>query len=243
MKAPPPQTLKGRHRRLCRTCIKSAFDKHTSFLVEDHDGEIESGADPEAFTYAAFARDPCTCPDEVWICSPCGQTLRMNDVTYMRGWTWRTRYSTYLGGLGTGIGEGNEGVECGRLSRCLAAREVEKEIDCDAEELAALRAETERAEMDGRTWGGTSYLMQEIEGIGGVVKKKVKKRVKVGAVVKEYEDERNHGDYLSREHGGQNRSWCSWCERIVPGHKDLQGVDDGLDGLRLVSTNSSSSSL
>lgn len=138
-------------------------------------------------------------------------------------------------------------MQCGRLHDCLAAKEVEKEIDCDAAELAALRAEAERAELEGRSWGGTSYLMQEMEGIGGVVKKKVKKRVKVGATVKEYEDEREHGGYLAREQNGQNRSWCSWCLRVVPGRKDLQperhDIAGGLDGLRLVSTNSSASSL
>ncbi|KAJ9619802.1 hypothetical protein H2203_008072 [Taxawa tesnikishii (nom. ined.)] len=141
-------------------------------MVGSADGVGASCAVPKTFTYTAFARSPCTCADNVWICQPCGQSLRTDDVTYLRGWTWRTRYSTYLGGLGTGIGEGNEGVQCGRLHDCLAAKEVEKEIDCDAAELAALRAEAERAELEGRSWGGTSYLMQEMEGIGGVVKKK-----------------------------------------------------------------------
>ena len=58
---------------------------------------------------------------------------------------------------------------------------MEKEIECDAEELAELQREEEQAEKDGHAWSGTSYLAQEMEGIGGVVKKKVKKRVKVGA--------------------------------------------------------------
>lgn len=163
-------------------------------------------------------------------------------MTYLRGWTWRTRYSTYLGGLGTGIGEGTEGVECGRRSQCLAAREVEKEIDCDADELAALRTEAEKAQWEGRSWGGTSYFMQEMEGIGGVVKKKVKKRVKVGAVVKEYEDEREHGGYLGREQDGQNRSWCSWCERVVLSRKDIDLANHQLLD-RTVSPSSSTSSI
>lgn len=149
----------------------------------------------------------------------------------MRGWTWRTRYSTYLGGLGTGIGEGHEGVECGLGHLCLAAREVEKEIDCDADELAELRREMDRVEMEGgahgRRWSGTSYLTQEMEGIGGVVKKKVKRRVRVGCVVKEYEEERETGVYLKREQEGEARSWCAWCERAVPGEKDGDGGSDG----------------
>ncbi|RMZ76757.1 hypothetical protein DV737_g4666, partial [Chaetothyriales sp. CBS 132003] len=43
------------------------------------------------------------------------------------------------------------------------------------------------------------YFQQEIEGIGGVVKTKVRKRVKVGATVHEHEDERRTGKYLERE--------------------------------------------
>lgn len=160
----------------------------------------------------------------------------------MRGWTWRTRYSTYLGGLGTGIGEGIEGVQCGRHQYCLAAKEVEKEIDCDAEELEALKQLASKAEMEGRVWSGTSYLMQEMEGIGGVVKKKVKKRVRVGAVVKEYEDERENGKYLRREQDGQNRAWCSWCDRVIVGKKDME-PPCGEALRRTVSRTSSSSSV
>lgn len=121
----------------------------------------------------------------------------------MRGWTWRSRYSTRLHGLGTGIGEGVEGVQCGRETSCLAARTIFKEIECDARDTRA---------------GG--YFLQEIEGIGGVVKKKVKRRMQVGAVVKEYEDEREQGKYLAREQDGVDRSWCSWCARVVLSKKD-----------------------
>ncbi|KAL1310616.1 hypothetical protein AAFC00_000889 [Neodothiora populina] len=245
VKAPVPTALRGRHRRLCRTCIKSPLDEHTRYVVDEccqADDSSSSGTSDE-HQHTAIARDPCSCDEQVWICQPCGQSLRTHDTTYMRGWTWRTRYSTYLGGLGTGIGEGIEGVQCGRPSYCLAAKEVEKEIDCDAEELEALKQLSMKAEMEGRTWSGTSYLMQEMEGIGGVVKKKVKRRVRVGAVVKEYEDEREHGHYLRREQDGLNRSWCSWCDRVVKGKKDLEPPLDGEDLSRTVSRTSSSSSI
>ncbi|TKA74457.1 hypothetical protein B0A49_08763, partial [Cryomyces minteri] len=102
-----------------------------------------------------------------------------------------------------------------------------KEIDCDADELAQLKRELARVEA-GR-WQGTSYLAQEMEGIGGVVKKKVRKRVRVGATVKEWEDERERGGYLGREQKGLVRSWCSWCERVVLGKKDVErgsGTDE-----------------
>lgn len=140
---------------------------------------------------------------------------------YVRGWTWRTRYSQYLGGIGTGIGEGNEGVECGKGPLCLQAREVEKEVDCDAQELANIIREEQHAGGSERVWGTTGFYSQEIEGIGGVVRKKVKKRVRVGAVVKEYEDERNDGNYLWREREGSCRSWCSWCSRVIAGKADV----------------------
>ena len=59
------------------------------------------------------------------------------------------------------------------------------------------------------------YLRQEVEGIGGVVKKKVKKRVRVGATVCEFDDERSSGKYLAREASGRERSWCGWCDRVI----------------------------
>lgn len=126
--------------------------------------------------------------------------------------------------MGAGLGEGNEGVECGRDSRCLAARIVEKDVECCAAELAALQAESAKVEVEGRHWNGSSYSTQEMVGIGGKVKTKVKKQVRVGAIVKEYEDERVSEDFLGREQSHQNRSWCSWCERVVVGRKDLDGA-------------------
>jgi hypothetical protein len=65
-------------------------------------------------------------------------------------------------------------------------------------------------------------MMQEMVGIGGQLKTKVKEKVCVGQAVKHYEDERSTGRYLSREQAGLNRSWCSWCARVIPGKKDLE---------------------
>jgi hypothetical protein len=97
---------------------------------------------------------------------------------------------------------------------------VEKDVECDASELAALEEETARAEIQGHRWVGCSYSTQEIVGIGGRVKKKVRKQVPVGAIVKEYEDERVTEKFLTREHVGINRSWCSWCTRIIASNDD-----------------------
>ncbi|TKA70094.1 hypothetical protein B0A55_08024 [Friedmanniomyces simplex] len=212
IKAPPSATLKGRHRRLCRADMKAPLDTLTVVSSHAHGDPTEA---------AQLARSPCTCTSGVWICQPCGNSLRPNDTTYMRGWAWRTRYSA-CGGLGAGLGEGNEGVECGRGANCQAFHEVYQEIECDAEDLAAIEQHLAKADLEGHQWAGSSYLTQEIVGIGGAVKKKIKKRVPVGAAVKEYEDEREgKAQFLSREQAGDNRSWCSWCERVVPGKKDV----------------------
>ena len=98
---------------------------------------------------------------------------------------------------------------------------MEKEIECDADELAALESEMAKAETEGRQWAGSSYTTHEIVGIGGKVKKKIIKKMRVGVIVKEYEDERKTGKFLRREQEGANRSWCSWCARVVPGKKDF----------------------
>lgn len=181
-----------------------------------------------------MAHTPCTCAENVWICQPCGQALRPADTTYQRGWAWRTRYSS-CGGFGAGLGEGNEGVECGRNGDCLAVREVEHEVECDYDDL-----ESSGANVDGHHWKkGSSYTMQETVGIGGRVRQKVKKRVKVGAIVKEYEDERISGNFLAREQCGSNRSWCSWCERVVTGKKDLEAPAKSSDSIASSSSTAS----
>jgi hypothetical protein len=84
-------------------------------------------------------------------------------------------------------------------------------------------------------------MTQEIVGIGGQLKTKVKEKVRVGQAVKHYEDERSTGRYLSREQDGLNRSWCSWCARVIPGKKDLENPA-GQSTESVVSSSSSSSS-
>ena len=209
MKPPSTSMLPGRHRRLCSTCQKAPVSSHT-----------DQSAESVAFTSAAYARDPCVCPDIVFLCQSCGHGLANADTTYRRIWIWRTRYSTGLGGLGTGIGEGNEGVECGRRDRCLAATDIEVEIVCEnAESSPDSMSESDSDEwVDGVKVG---YWRQEIEGIGGVVKKKSKKKVRVGKTTKEYEDERERAKYMAREMRGENRSWCAWCSRVILGVQDI----------------------
>lgn len=111
------------------------------------------------------------------------------------------------------------------------ARIVEKELECSAEELAAMEAEMERCAVDGRTWNGSSYTTAEVVGIGGRVKRKIKKEVSVGAIVKEYEDERVTSKFLLREQEHVNRSWCSWCDRVALGKKDIERPGRSTDSI------------
>lgn len=218
-KPPAAPALRARHRRICRTCTKAPLDllitPPRSRLVNSPSGSpnqqtsFYGSTGGDAFTAPAFQRGTCQCEDVVWLCEACGQKARTADTMYMRCWTWRTRYTHYLGGIGTGAGEGNEGVECGRGPSCLVAKAVEQEVDGD--------------QVDHK---GAGYEFQEIEGVGGVVKRKAKQQVLVGATVKIYEDEKSKVAYLEREATGKVRSWCSWCERVVPGERDLRGPTD-----------------
>ena len=138
-------------------------------------------------------------------------------------------------------------MKCGRGEHCLGAKDIEVEIDCGAEEIVFSQQPSppngEAAAEDvlsgeGFGVGGSErerererekagYWRQEVEGIGGVVKKKVKKRVRVGKTVREYEDERETSVYLAREIKGESRSWCGWCERVVPGRKEFASEEIG----------------
>lgn len=113
-------------------------------------------------------------------------------------------------------------MECGREGDCLASREVEQEIDCDAEDARESISPSSSPGSIGSGSMGPGYERHEIEGIGGVVKKKLVRMVRVGACVPEFEDERQIGRFLVREVDGRARSWCGWCWRVVPGAKDRE---------------------
>ncbi|KIW10934.1 hypothetical protein PV08_10233 [Exophiala spinifera] len=212
--------------------IRSERSVSGSSTTSSEDGSDRHAPEHEyniTFTTPAFLREPCTCESHgVCLCMPCAQNLGAADTTYQRVWTWRSRYSTHIGGgLGTGLGVGNQGQKCGRGKDCL---ETSGKAVCWVEIECSEGKGCEDAEGSGMSRTGTpdyvnnkpGYLQQEIEGIGGVVKKKVKKRVKVGATVWEYEDERESGKYLERESQGIMRSWCGWCGRVCPGAEDRQ---------------------
>jgi hypothetical protein len=206
----------GTSSSVCSTTTPAGNWRHTLTEAEP----------PPAFTSPAFENSPCTCATRgVYLCQPCGQLLRSADTTYQRVWTWRSRYSTHIGGLGTGMGEGDQGQKCGRGEECLDAVEGELEIDCSERTtpLPSPGSTTTCLDSDQKSEERSAgYLRQEVEGIGGVVMKKVKKRIRVGATVWEHDDERSSGKYLDGEVSGQERSWCGWCGRVVKGQRDRE---------------------
>lgn len=231
IKPPAPIVLRDRHRRLCLTCTKQPLGRL-----------VKPALPPQTLVHSEVMQQAiCRCDsDGVWLCHPCGRHIRNDDVEYKALWKWRFQYGEVLGGLGTGIGEGDRGVICGRESRCLAAREREQETDCDAADAqeAAIQGLLLPQQFDipanlhnpiaalghadavlRRTPSpslGPGYARHEIEGIGGVVKTKLVQMVKVGACVPEYEDEKAKGEVLGREIQGMVRSWCGWCWRVIP---------------------------
>lgn len=64
------------------------------------------------------------------------------------------------------------------------------------------------------------YSRHQIEGIGGQLRTKLVKMVRVGASVPEWSDEQSRRVILEKEIKGEARSWCGWCWRPIPGEKD-----------------------
>ena len=288
-KPPSDKCLVDRYRRLCMACLSAPLTDHLRPLKKDdglNTTEMASASCSNSicshrsssvsqtsassglqdtplspcFTAPAFSRAPCTCATRgVHLCSTCGASLRASDTTYRRVWTWRSRYSTHIGGgLGTGLGEGDQGQKCARARSCLSDIDgggvCWVEVDCgdeaaqdydepsSSDTAKTIPDDTLLTPIDpfqeprfrGRSCSITpstpmshdrpGYHSQEMEGIGGVVKKKVKKRVKVGATVWEFDDERETGRYLEREASGKLRSWCGWCDRVVPGAAEHEEV-------------------
>jgi len=211
---------------LCNPCTKAPIATLVNDALEPDTSLVDD----------AVRREICRCEiDGVWLCQPCGRSMRGADHDYQRVWKWRAHYGEVLGGLGTGIGEGDRGVICGRESACAGAKERENEIDCDAEDAAVSGAnlwtatdqvhlDTVRYERTPSPQLGPGYERHEIEGIGGCVKTKLIRMVRVGACVPEWDDEKSQHKILAREVKGTRRSWCGWCYRVIPGEADLAKV-------------------
>ncbi|CAJ2503295.1 Uu.00g106890.m01.CDS01 [Anthostomella pinea] len=243
IKPPAPAVFRDRHRRLCIPCTKALLGTLAKPPLRP-DTHVDA---------AVMRRAVCTCASEgVWLCQPCGRSMRGADQDYKSIWKWRNQYGEVLGGLGTGIGEGDRGVICGREEACCGAKGREQETDCDAADARNNTSTTtsspwsspplslagsppqaahhssshsslvaaERRTPSPQLRPG--YARHEIEGIGGVVKTKLVRMMRVGACVPEWEDEKNKGEILGREVSGRSRSWCGWCWRVIPGMNDLE---------------------
>jgi hypothetical protein len=216
-------------------------------------------ADPPRVCAAhwAFRRTPCVCPDFAWLCVGCGggagggagasNRLHAADMQYARGWDWRRTYGRLHAGAAEGGGA--QGVECGRGRFCRGARIVEKEVeyisvdDDDGGDHAAAQPGGPLAGA-GRTGG--SFGVQETQGVGGRVYRKARIVQQVGGPVDEGDgddvpptgDEQHAGGAgtggggcaLLREHRGEARSWCAWCERIIVSAADEWRVEWSMGG-------------
>lgn len=125
-------------------------------------------------------------------------------------------------------------MKCARGRECEGGEEVEVEFECSSSGSdgsgvgdfisdgdAFLRVATPGTPGADREKDETAgYWRQEIEGLGGVVKKKFRKRERVGRTVRVWDEEREGGDILAREKLGEERSWCGWCGRVVAGNDD-----------------------
>ena len=258
-KPPSNKVLAGRLRRLCDSCLEAPLILHKAPLQDfsesaaptssasstrsgrsDSNASDHSAADQHYYALETVSqmpeiwlRGPCTCASKgVYLCQQCGHNNVAADNIYHRVWKWRSRYSTHLGGgLGTGLGLGNQGQKCGRDKHCLATRDAMAlmEAECSSEDVSTptgyelSRSNTPVAHgEDHEARPEPGYFRQEIEGIGGKVKSKSRKLVKVGATVYEFRDERESGKYLGREASGDMRGWCSWCSRVCPGKRDRE---------------------
>lgn len=260
-KPPSNKRLHGRLRRLCDCCLEAPLIVHKAPLVDSlnvsttlsssssssstRSARSDSSASEQSEVVLhrteddllkmpeSWLRHECNCVTRgVYLCQPCGHRTYTDDVTYGRVWSWRSRYSTHLGGgLGTGLGLGDQGQKCGRAEFCLATRDVMTLVECECSSEDALtpnawdssRSTTPTLHEEARPEPG--YFRQEIEGIGHKIKSKSKRLVKVGHTVYEFRDERQTGRYLGREERGDLRAWCSWCSRVCPGKGDRAALE------------------
>ncbi|KAI6361673.1 hypothetical protein MCOR25_006418 [Pyricularia grisea] len=128
IKPPSSVVLRDRHRRLCTACTKAPITELVKPPLQP----------TTPLTSEIMQNKICHCASEgVWLCQPCGRSIRNCDQDYKAIWKWRGQYGERLGGLGTGIGDGDRGVPCGREGECHGAKGCEHETDCDAADAAA----------------------------------------------------------------------------------------------------------
>ena len=75
MKQPEPKALKDRYRRLCEPCVQAPLKDHINPII-DPDTPVSS---------SIISQGICQCETSgVWLCQPCGRSIRNQDQTYLR---------------------------------------------------------------------------------------------------------------------------------------------------------------
>lgn len=210
IKQPEPKALNERYRRLCRTCTEAPLTQH-----------INPTLDPNTpISSEVVQQEICHCDTiGVWLCQPCGRSIRGKDQTYRRIWQWRSRY------IEVGITDGDRGVTCGREADCLGAIDTEVEMD-SAGEIPPPPSSTPSPPPSDRDSPGaeprSGYNVHQFEGAGGCVTNKTVVKMRVGESVPEWHDEKCASQILRREVEGKVRRWCGWCWRVLPGEDDFK---------------------
>jgi hypothetical protein len=137
------------------------------------------------------------------------------DHAYSQLWEWLKRYSESMEGLME-----QSKVRCARDQRCLDAETVHVEVACDVADRAGVNVGTAPEKRE------PGYFRQEMMGIGGVIKQKRWQDVTVGRVV----DLALHDGLLKEEREGRVRSWCGWCDRVIPAKHAEVEIDIEKDG-------------
>lgn len=230
VKPPAPSLLRFRHRRLCRIC--SSVDITTLIFPQSRNLQsdvLDSGNISTDTSSNSINMHICRCSSRtIWLCKICGRSIRNADQEYLSVWKWSTRILPSLGGLGIGLREADRGVSCGLGEKCCRAREVVLEIDCDAEDARENHIINKSDNQSNTRFEyklRPGYNRHEIEGIGGVMKNKLVKMVKVGECVTGFEkDGKDDENILALEIQGELRSWCSWCEKVIPANDEYTKI-------------------
>ncbi|CAG8930128.1 unnamed protein product [Penicillium salamii] len=180
VKDPTFYNLIFRIRRLCQDCGTAPVSSH---LAESPDS---TPWDKGSVAAIAFARTPCNCEDDPWVCrsKPCNLIRQRRDGNYRRVWEWHARH-----GESTNLSDCKWAVKCGRNESCLAAQEIEIEDGSEAEEESV--GDSVKQKSKRRLTVGADVVEYDDE-------KKMRKM------------------YLSRERYGLNMAWCAWCSKVIP---------------------------
>ncbi|RMD42379.1 hypothetical protein DV735_g2732, partial [Chaetothyriales sp. CBS 134920] len=216
-KSPSNKYLAERHRRLCRKCLDAPLIAHLQPLHVDDELHLH---ETPPVSSACSARSDWSSPASSMLLDDiepgyCHSTA-FTSTAFLRGPCQCASRGSYLC------------AHCGHNLRTNDTIWVELACCSGGDEPDAWPSSRSSTPLGDRPSPSPQpnrpgYFQQEIEGIGGVVKTKVRKRVKVGATVSEYEDERQTGKYLERESSGRERIYYDNEETI---RKQLLGPNN-----------------